>query len=373
MKRLIKTIAAVSLIAALMFTAAACGGLPITQVAEAKTEDKTAVTVSSEDTKTPAPAPTPTTEPSTVPSSAAAELDPAKAKTGVDITEDTNAGLGEVEFDGVKYVPKQNVKNILLLGIDSDAERAKKSMGWRSDMIMLLSIDMDTNQITCTSIPRDTRAKVYHLDSNGKIASEVVEKLNHAYAYGGGPTNYSAENSMRCVEEFLECGELINIPISSYISIDFDGLPKLASELGGVPVVLDQSVPDVGKKGEEVVLEGNKVRKFLENRHDMDDGEWSRQAHEQAFVKSMANIIKEMGAVEAAPELYDSFMKFMRTNLTLDEVLEMAKALDGASIDEMKFNLMEEGAPEVIDGVWYYRASQNEVIHQMLDVMYDKE
>lgn len=287
-----------------------------------------------------------------------------------DVRYDENADMGMVSFNGKNYEPKTNVTNILLLGVDSDAERVKTDAGWRSDMIMLVSIDNDTNQITCTSVPRDTRAFVSHVNESGQVTSEVEEKINHAYAYGGGPSKYSAENAMSAVEKLLECGGLINVPIDYYISIDLDGLPKIADALDGVPVTLEQSVPDVGKKGETVDLNGAKVRKYLENRHDMDDGEFSRQRHEQEFVRAMARKIKELGAKEAAPGLYDTFMKFMRTNMSLDNVLSVATILDNANMDEMKFNLMENGSPEVIGGTWYYRASQDEILHQMLDALY---
>jgi LCP family protein required for cell wall assembly len=291
---------------------------------------------------------------------------------GTSVLSDTNANLGAVEFDGNTYEPKDSILNILLLGIDSDSDRVKNSAGWRSDMIVLVTIDYATNKITCTSVPRDTRAKVYQLDNNGNVTSEKVEKLNHAYAYGGGPTKFSAENAMRATAELLECDGLIHVPINYYISIDLDGLPRLADALDGVEVTLDQNVPDVGKRGETVDLTGSKVRKFLENRHDMDDGEMSRQKHEQDFIKSMAAKIKSMGAAAAAPGLYETFIKFMRTNMELDTVLEVAAALDNANIDDMAFNLMEEAQPEVINGVWYLRASQNEILHQMLDAMYTR-
>jgi len=288
------------------------------------------------------------------------------------VTEDANANLGTVEFNGEKYEPKSNITNILLMGVDSDAERVKNNSGWRSDMLMLVTMDKDTNKITCTSIPRDTRAVVHKLDSEGNISSSVTEKINHAYAYGGGPNKYSAQNAMRCVAELLECDGLINVPIDYYISIDLDGVPKLANAIGGVEVTLDQNVPGVGDKGETVVLKGETTREFLQNRHDMDDGEFTRQKHEQMFIKALVSEIKSMGAVEAAPELYDTFIKFMRTDIDLDEVLNLAGLLDGTSMDDMQFNIMQDGNAEVIDGVWYYRASQDEMLHQMLDAMYNK-
>lgn len=318
-------------------------------------------------------------EPAQLTSGDAAELGPVLNElstgenVGKSVEEDTETDQKKLVTIGDKnYQQKENITNILLMGIDSDAQRVKNSQGWRSDMLMLVTIDADTNHITCTSIPRDTRANVYKLDDNGTIVTEVTEKINHAYAYGGGPTKHSAENAIRCTEELLECSGLIDVPIDYYISIDLDGIQKLANEMGGIEVTLDQNVPDVGKKGQTVLLKGETTRKFLENRHDMSDGELTRQKHEQMFIKSLAQSIKDMGAVQAAPELYDTFIKFMRTDMPLDEAVDLAKILDNTDINDITFNVWEQGAPEIISGIWYYRASQDEIINQMLAALYDQ-
>ncbi|MGI6152901.1 MAG: LCP family protein [Christensenellaceae bacterium] len=279
---------------------------------------------------------------------------------------------GIIDINGKRYAPKENVVNILLLGIDSDAEREKANMGWRSDMIMLCTIDFDTDQISFTSIPRDSRAMVSHVDkSTGKITSEALDKLNAAYAYGGGPSYYSAENAMRCTSLMLECDGLVNVPINYYISIDLGGLPKLADALDGIEVTLDQDFPDLGSKGDTIDLKGDKVRKYLENRKQMADGETDRQRHEQEFMKAMARKIKSMGAVDSASALLDTFLNFGKTNLNLNQILSFAAVLDKTSIDSMNFRLLEEGHPEVIDGIWFYIPHQDEMLPLMLELLYN--
>ena len=62
----------------------------------------------------------------------------------------------------------------------------------------------------------------------------------------------------------------------------------LADALGGVEVTLDQDYPDIGSKGDTITLEGNNVRLYLQNRKQMDDGEMSRQKHEQDFMMAIA-------------------------------------------------------------------------------------
>ncbi|MEG1158231.1 MAG: LCP family protein [Christensenellaceae bacterium] len=290
-----------------------------------------------------------------------------KAVASDNINYDENKDLTQVEFNGQKYTAKEDIVNVLLMGVDAASDR--QDVG-RTDMLMLCTMDMKNNKIDFLSIPRDTKTKVYHVGSDGKVTKEQTAKINAAYAYGGGKDKYSAENAMRATQDFLEVDGNISVPIDYYMSIDLDGLPKIADALGGVTVTLDQDMPEVGEKGEEVTLEGRKVRLYLQNRHDMDDGETTRQLHEQTFIKAMARDIKEMGAKAAAPKLFESFTKFMRTNLNLDQVVAFASVLDAAGLDQINFDILKEGHPEMSDA-WYYIASQDEVLKLMLSRIYN--
>src|SRR5690554_5959445 len=52
-----------------------------------------------------------------------------------------------------KRLKKGNVINLLLLGVDSTEAREASSMGYRSDAIMVVSMDLDTKQVKVISIP----------------------------------------------------------------------------------------------------------------------------------------------------------------------------------------------------------------------------
>ena len=282
------------------------------------------------------------------------------------IQQGSAAARPQVLVDGRVYRPKTNIVNILLLGVDKDSLR--REVG-RSDMIMLVTLDFDAGTIQCLTIPRDTHAVVYHINENGNIVDEVYEKLNHAYAYGLGPNKYSAENTMLCTSNFLSMGGEFDVPIDYYVSIDLDGIAELAGIFGGVDVTLAQDVPEVGKAGETVNLQGPTVRHYLQNRHDMSDGEVSRQLHEQTFLKALLEEIREAGAVQNAAQLYTMFTKFIRTNLTLAQVAEYAGILDQVSNDAIEFYRIS-GTGETIDGVWYLEPDLEEAKELVLKTQY---
>jgi LCP family protein required for cell wall assembly len=272
----------------------------------------------------------------------------------------------DITYNGVKYTPNKNVINILLLGIDWDETRT--DMGWRSDMNMLCTVDFEKNTMTMTSIPRDTRANVYHVDENGKITKSGLDKINAAYSYGRGPDQYGPQNAMRCISEFLSIDGQYYVPIDYYISIDLAGVPKFASALGGIKLTLDVDFPGIGNKGDEVLLDEENSRAYLENRKQV-GGELNRVSHEQQYLIAVAKKIKDKGAVESAPSLYTSFLKFMHTNLSLDQIVAFAKVLDNMNMDNMTLQTIG-GDFDYIDSLSFFIPDMNDVESKIVQAMY---
>lgn len=303
-----------------------------------------------------------------------------------DINYDVNAHIESVTIDGKTYNKKQGVVSILLLGIDWDGTAVKDATGARSDMIMLCTIDTETNEISLLSIPRDTRTVVHKVDlEEGKIEPEEnLTKINHAYILGGGNDEslFGPENAMRATEDLIECYGQLSIPIQRYVSIDIEHLADLADVFGGVEITLDQDYPDIGSAGETVTLQGEAVRLYLQNRKQMDDGEMDRQKHEQEFLKALAKKIKEMGGAKSASKLFTQLNNnILKTNLTLDQVVAMAGVLDKvASVDDLTMDRFEEtdtswqmfpdpivSNPPELD---YFVMNDDELMNKMLNLYY---
>ena len=301
----------------------------------------------------------------------------ASAVASDDLKFDNNANVETVTIDGKTYQKKQNVVTVLMLGIDSDGSAAKNAQGERSDMMMLCTVDMDANTIELTSRPRDTRTTVHDVDTKtGKIKDKTwVTKLNHAYNRGGGQDKYGAENAMRATEDLIECDGQLSIPVSYFVSIDLEHLSDLADALGGVEVTLDQDYPDIGSKGDTITLEGNNVRLYLQNRKQMDDGEMSRQKHEQDFMMAIAKKIKKLGAVESASRLFTQLQDVVKMDLNLDQIVGMAGVLDKVSLDEIKRNSFTENYKMMNDELMgqdldFFVMDEDELMDMMLEMYY---
>jgi len=283
-----------------------------------------------------------------------------------------------ITYNSKSYKKNEAIVNLLFLGIDSDNEREQLQLGYRSDMMMVCAVDTANKTATLLSIPRDTYTDVYKIDyDDGSIEETVKQKLNAAYAYGGGPKRYGASNAKACIQNFLErkC-ELetpldfsLDIPISFYASIDMDGITKIAKAVDGVEVTLDQYIPNVGREGETVTLKYANAEEYLRNRHDSAGSDFGRTSHQRTFMIALAKKIKDMGPVDAVTKLWDEFSEFGKTDLSIDQALDFAKILKGVNIDTIE-QLTVPGESKTVDKSSVVLHDEAATLEILLDIYY---
>ena len=104
-------------------------------------------------------------------------------------------------------------RNIALFGIDARNDNLDK--GNRSDTIMIASINQDTGEVKLCSVYRDTYMN---------LGNDKYSKCNAAYA-AGGPKQAIDMLNMN-----------LDMNITNYISIGFEGLIETIDSLGGVQI-----------------------------------------------------------------------------------------------------------------------------------------
>ena len=283
-----------------------------------------------------------------------------------------------IEYNGSTYAKNDSVVNLLFLGIDSNSDRKKRMMGYRSDMVMVCAVDTSSKKATLLSIPRDTSTTMYEIDGSGNIKKTTQNKINAAFSLGGDSFEIRAANSMACVEMFLErrceLNEPLNfqldVPVYLYAAIDMDGIPKVASAVGGVEVTLTESVPSVGRKGETVLLKGQKAVDFITNRKNT-GGDEHRAARQQQFMIALAKRIKGMGPVDMILSLYDELQKNVWTNLSTDQMIDFAKVLTKTNIDSIDIRMIT-GQGKTTGGTYYMYHDEEATLQMLLDIYYTK-
>lgn len=243
---------------------------------------------------------------------------------------------------------KQNVnesstatQNILLLGTDGrDGEE-----NYRSDSMIIATIDLQNKNIKLTSLARDTYVNI---PGKGK------GKLNAAYFYG-------KEDLL-----FKTIKENFKVEIDKYITVDFDNLMNIVFILGGVEVDVKEHEIDATNaiiptsyetctykdKGEMTLLTSSGVQTLngyqivAYSRIRYSDNAINRDKRQRAVLMSVFGKIKKI-ATSNYQSILDELSPYFSTNLTSSQILDLAaNAYTSGAIKTIK-----QGQFPIIDDV----------------------
>lgn len=112
----------------------------------------------------------------------------------------------------------KNVENILVFGIDS---RSTSEVVARSDAMMIVSIDKEANTVKLISLMRDIGVYIGDTD---ETSSNSLDKLAHAYAYGGVGLMINTINRN------------FDLDIQRFVMLDFNSAADVIDLCGGVNI-----------------------------------------------------------------------------------------------------------------------------------------
>ncbi len=201
--------------------------------------------------------------------------------------------------------------NFLLLGID--AREGEKNT--RTDSMILVSVDKESNRIAMISLPRDTRVK---------IPGHGYDKINAANVYGG------PEMATKVVSD------LVGLDIDKYITTNVRGFRDIVDTLGGVTIDVEKPMkhydpydePDLQRidlKAGVQKLDGDKALQYVRFRSDA-LGDVSRTERQQKFLKVLAKEMMQPSTITKLPKLVPTINKYIDTNLSLTEMIALANA-----------------------------------------------
>jgi len=263
-----------------------------------------------------------------------------KKEEEVDYKEDINA--------------PSNIITVLFLGVDKAKDRTQGV--YRSDMIAIAKIDLNTNKIKVLSIPRDTYT---YIPVEGK-----KDKITHAYAYGTIKGN-AAQASIDAVEQFLGAGEIIDY----YFSMDMDPILYIVDAMGGIEINVDTRMDypdyDVCLEPGVQMLDGMDAYLYLNWRYTA-GGDLDRIKRVQYFMGELFKQLKASGKVKETLLLLIKYKDNFETDFTKKQLVAFAafaNQLPDGSVTY--YNLT--GGSKTINGISYWIPDPNtEVISEFL-------
>ena len=248
----------------------------------------------------------------------------------------TKLALFEIFLSLTPTAPLFPKANILVLGVDD-------AYGHRSDTIMLLHTDPGKKEASVISIPRDTLVN---------IPGRGLDKVNHAYAYGG------VELSRKTIEQ------LLNIEIPYYVVVDLSGIVKIIDDLGGVTLDVDKRMFYDDYAGDLHVnlqpgvqqLDGKQAMGYLRYRADGND--FTRIARQQKFLHALANEMLQRENLVHSPQLFITLLSLVDTNLSPRQTLGLGLGIRSAYELGQVYMTTIPGTDLVVDGVYYMKPDE---------------
>jgi LCP family protein required for cell wall assembly len=245
----------------------------------------------------------------------------------------TRFALLELFFALTPVSPLISETNILILGIDD-------AFGHRSDTIMLLHVNPNKKQASVISVPRDTLAV---------IPGRGLDKINHAYAYGG------VDLSRKTLEEFFH----LNIPY--YVTVDLPGIEALIDKIGGVEIEVEKRMYYVDYAGGLFIdlypgkqrLNGKQAMGYLRFRHT--DNDFARIERQQKFLRALASELIKKENLFQSPALFLSLLSCVDTNLNSRQVLALSLILRNAFEEGRITMATVPGSDFLVDGIYYWK------------------
>lgn len=233
------------------------------------------------------------------------------------ITNDTEE-LGIREANSDESSEMSNYRNIAILGLDSRYDTYDND--YRTDCIMIVSINKNTNDIQLYSIYRDTYV---YMEMDNQIK---FDKINHAY-YNG------IENTIKTINKNLD------LNVTEYIISDFSALVDLIDQIGGIEIKIDSEeikyindyIKDVskvvGKRSSLIENTGlqklNGIQAVAYCRIRYTSGmDYKRTERMRTVINKVIAKIKSLDITQML-ELLDIILPNIRTNISTEEIKKM--------------------------------------------------
>ncbi|OGO41043.1 MAG: hypothetical protein A2W36_02780 [Chloroflexi bacterium RBG_16_58_14] len=217
---------------------------------------------------------------------------------------------------GVIEQPKGQV-NLLLLGSDARS----RSKFFRTDTIILASLNPDQGTVDMVSFPRDLYVN---------IPGWGQDRINTAWVHGG----------YDLLAATLE--QNFGVVPDHYVLINFSSFKKLVDSLGGLDVRVGESLTD--RYGNRTItiprgitrMNADMVLWYVRSRKTSND--FARNRRQQEIIQALAEKFISMNAIRRAPELYAAYKESVTTDLRLIDMLTFlplaARLTDSSSIHQ---------------------------------------
>ncbi|WNF37313.1 LCP family protein [Bacillaceae bacterium IKA-2] len=232
-------------------------------------------------------------------------------------------------------IQKKEPLSFLMLGVDTSGTE-----GGRTDTMMVITVNPNTESMKMLSIPRDTRTQM--------VGRGFDDKINHAYAFGG------PEMAIASVENFLD------IPIDYYITINMEGFKEIIDAFGGVNVDNPFAFTDGGHSFAEgeIFLDGKQALTYSRMRKKDPRGDHGRNDRQREIMDAVIKEGAQLSSITHIQEILTALGNNVRTDLDFDKMMKVQSNYKEARRSSEQVTIAGTGA--TIGGIWFYVVAEEE-------------
>jgi LCP family protein required for cell wall assembly len=235
--------------------------------------------------------------------------------------------------------------NVLIMGID---QRPGEQGAFRTDTMLVLTLDPVTKTGGMLSIPRDLWVP---------ITGYGVGRINTAHVLGeiddypgGGPAL-----AVKTVENNL------GIPIHYYARVSFNAFVELVDRIGGIDIYVEEEIDDPAYPSHDPAdpygydplhieagenhFDGELALKYARTRHSA-GGDFDRAERQQKVIQAVFLKVTRLDMlptlIAQAPQLWSLLKDSVETDLTLDQVVALARLATQVDADDIRFAVIDE-------------------------------
>ncbi|MCB9177790.1 MAG: LCP family protein, partial [Caldilineae bacterium] len=240
--------------------------------------------------------------------------------------------------------PRDRAETLDLLLLGSD--RRSGDGPWRTDTLLLASLDRETGRVGLISIPRDLWVSIPGYGA-GRI--NTADYLGHVRGLPDG----------QLIRDTVALN--LGLEVDHFVRVDLQGFVAVVEQLGGIDVPVDCPIEDffhdpTALGGEQALdldtglhhLDGEMALRYVRSRWRSSDFDRSRR-QQRALRAAMASA-REAGFLRRAPRLWKALEPYLSTDIQASEVPGLA-LLAARHVDHLRVRSAVLGHPATIDWV----------------------
>jgi polyisoprenyl-teichoic acid--peptidoglycan teichoic acid transferase len=265
------------------------------------------------------------------------------------LTTDEKGPSPNVEYEEGKTLPEWTGTEritVLIMGIDERAQWDEPA--WRTDTMIVATLDPVTLQAGVLSIPRDLWVEIPGYTHNRINTAHYIGDYDE-YP-GGGPAL-----AVETVEHNL------GFEIDYYTRVNFQAFIDLVDEIGGIDIYVEETIddplyPDANYGYDPLYIEagdrhfdGELALKYARTRH-TGNGDFDRARRQQQVILAILEKVTQPAVltrlVSKAPEIYSMVEASVSTDLKLDQTVALAGLARKVDTETIHFAVIDENCTE---------------------------